>query len=466
MPTSRVLVPALFALASVAAAADLPENLSSSANGNLPPGYLPTSPGGSETSPGSRLGINGSRTVMVRGLVDLDALSQNNYNDGNDDLSDHRGYGLIRAELGIKVKMDEKVSAAITVAFYDEAGKTTGEIDPSRTTKGGTVMDDAYIEMKEFLGFEQLGVLAGRQPFAWNLREQHGAFLYDSRANDPAVTSWDGVRLGYAGLLAPGIDVAGYAYRQPDDATLFGAAIDWKPGGAGDNRWFFTGSANLERNVTLRTLPKNGDGTFQTGDELITYYAGGEVDFSTLDLFGEFAMQQGDQGNGTTFGGWGASGGGNLHFQLPQELILGVQYDYLTGDQDQTDKKNNAFINNWEAVSDTLIVEHEKYGELSRYAQGNLEALKLKAGIAFDESNSFRVNGIYGFYRMNESLGSGTSFGQEADLILTWQYTYNATFNLFGAGFMPGDGFKDVAPGQPASTDLIYLVGLNLGVVF
>jgi len=31
---------------------------------------------------------------------------------------------------------------------------------------------------------------------------------------------------------------------------------------------------------------------------------------------------------------------------------------------------------------------------------------------------------------------------------------------------MPGDGFKDVAPGQPASTDLIYLVGLNLGVVF
>jgi len=80
MPTSRVLVPALFALASVAGAADQPENLSAGPNGSLPSGYLPTSPGGSETNPGARLGINGSRTVMVRGLVDLDALSQNNYN--------------------------------------------------------------------------------------------------------------------------------------------------------------------------------------------------------------------------------------------------------------------------------------------------------------------------------------------------------------------------------------------------
>ncbi len=429
--------------------------------------FIPQNGGGRETAPGNRLAIGGSRQVLIRGLVDLDGLTKGNYLDGNSNLSDHRGYGLIRAELGAKVKMDEKVSATVTVAYYDEAGNSVpaaSATSTARADRSRAVIDDAFVELKEFLGFEQLGILAGRQPMTWNLRKGHGAFLYDSRADDPEVTSWDGVRVGYAGF--EGIDISPYAFRLPDNSSLFGGAIDWRPAGAGDNRTFITASANLERNVVLRATPANG-GVQGLGERLITYHVGSEFELGEVDLFGEFAIQKGTERGGVQFAGWGGSAG--FDWKMYQQFGIGAQVDYLTGDNDPTDGKNRAFINNWESTSDTLIVESEKYGELSRYLQGNLQALKLKAGFAFDEQNKVRLNAIYGFYRMTKPVGTvgSKSFGQELDLGLTWQYTYNATFNLRSGLFKPGQGFTAVAPAVPnASTDLAYLLDVNLTVVF
>ena len=58
---------------------------------------VPAQPAPQESQPGGRLGLNGQRQVVIRGLVDLDALIQGNYLSGNDHIGDHRGYGLIRA---------------------------------------------------------------------------------------------------------------------------------------------------------------------------------------------------------------------------------------------------------------------------------------------------------------------------------------------------------------------------------
>jgi hypothetical protein len=444
--------------------------------GPSPSGGTASGTGLPELSPGARYATNAPRQVVVRGLIDLDALIQGNYLDGNNDVSDHRGYGLLRAELGTKVKLDERVATVITIAYYNEAGTTpatptsaattTTPTPTVRTDRGPVVFDDAYVELKEFLGFQELGVDAGRMPFCWSLKDNaKDAFLYDSRANDPAVTSWDGARATYN---FDTIDITPYAFRLPDLSSLFGAGLDWKPPRSGSTRTFITGSINLERNVVLR--PTAATPTERIGRRLITYYAGAEFELGEFDISGEYAAQRGQESGSTRFYGWGADAAIEWRTPLPsgQQFALGIKGDYLSGDSDPTDDRDYAFINNWEGVTDTYIVESEKYGELSRYVQGNLEDIKGTAGIAFDDHNRIRLSATYGYYRMpSPTPGVSRNFGQEGDLTLTWQYTYNATFSLFGGAFKPFAGFDSVAPGPgPTSTDPVYLMGLNLKVLF
>ena len=139
----------------------------------------------------------------------------------------------------------------------------------------------------------------------------------------------------------------------------------------------------------------------------------------------------------------------------------------LTPPIDPTDDSNDAFINNWEGVSDTYIVEHEKYGELSRLLSGNLQAYKGKFEIALDDKKRVRVKSVYAFYKTSESInGQGKDFGQEADLHLQWDYTRNATITLLAGMFKPGDAYIEASQSTTPSDDLIYLFGANLLVKF
>jgi hypothetical protein len=448
-----LLVPALALIAGVSLpAAEIPA-----------PEIVGTGSGVVDMSPGRIQG--GGRSVFIQGLINLDAVQQGNYTDGNDDRSDHRSEGWYRTELGTRIKMDDRVEVQVTVAGQGVMGNSRatsdGSIygnsttnDPANGDSGNVVIDDAFIRLNDFLNYRELGVVAGRMMVSWNLRKDHSAFLYDSQANYPTVTSWDGLRATYN---LDTVNISPYVYRLPDNSQLYGAALDWEPAKYGDDRLFFTLSANLERNVTLGST---------TGDSLQTYYVGADADLDSFELFGEFALQKGNETDDIKFKGWAFSGGIDWH---ADNFVLGLQVDYLTGDEDPSDNENNAFINNWEAVSDTYIVENEKYGELSRLLTGNLKAYKGKAEIALDDKKFVRVKSVFAVYQTQESLGASGSkdFGQEVDLQLAWDYTRNATITLFGAIFKPDDGYEAVSPaGSDAKDDPIYLMGANLNVRF
>ena len=431
------------------------------------PAILGAGGGATEITPGKLQG--GGRQVYIQGLIDLDALQQGNYTDGNSDLSDHRSEGWYRAELGTRIAIDSRVEVQVTIAgqgvmgngratenglIYNNPSTTTNA--PSNGLSGNAVIDDAFVKLKDFLGYRELAIDAGRQPVAWNMRRDHGAFLYDSRANYQTITSWDGLRAAYN---LDTINFTPYLFRMPDDSQLYGITVDWEPAKSGDDRLFFTGSANLERRVLLR------DGT--KGDSLQTYYVGADADFTDFELFGEFAMQAGDQNDSTKFEGYAFSGGVDYHLD---QFVLGMQYDHITGDDNASDGKNRAFINNWEAVSDTSIVESEKYGELSRLMQGNLIGLKGKLEIALDAKKRVRVKSVYAYYKTDKAPVGGTGsrkFGQELDLNIAWDFTKDSTITLLGGIFKPDGAYKTVSPANPtASDDFIYLMGVNLLVKF
>ena len=455
MHRQLLLVPALALLAGAATAADAPG-----------PNVIGTGTNVMEVGPGKMQG--GARSVFIQGLIDLDALQQGNYKDGNGDLSDHRSEGWYRAELGTRIAVDERVEVQVTIAGQGVMGNSRATSDgsiysasapvsngPENGQSGNAVIDDAFVKLKDFLNYRELTVNAGRMPVSWNLRKDHAGFLYDSRADYGTVTSWDGVRASYN---LDTVNLTPYVFRLPDNSQLYGITLDWEPAKSGDDRLFFTGSANLERNVLMK------DGT--TGDSLQTYYVGGDADLGSFELFGEFAMQGGKQTDDVKFKGFAFSGGIDWH---ADQVILGFQADYFTGDDNPTDDENKAFINNWEGVSDTYIVENEKYGELSRLLPGNLQAFKGKIEVALDAKKRVRIKSVYGYYKTTVAVpGAGSkNFGQEADLHLAWDYTRNATITLLGGVFKPDDGYKAVSPaGINASDDLIYLLGVNLLVKF
>jgi hypothetical protein len=427
------------------------------------PGVIGTGTSVVELGPGKIQG--GGRSVFIQGLVDLDYVNMGNYSDGNDDFGDHRSEGWYRAELGTRISVDERVEVQVTLAGQGVMGDSRPTSDgslypggagngPVNGDSGNAVLDDAFIKLKDFLNYRELAVDAGRMPVSWNLRKDHAAFLFDSRANYPTVTSWDGLRASYN---LDTIDITPYVYRLPDDSQLYGIALDWEPAKSGDDRLFFTVSANLERGVAV-------DGVPDAGDSLETYYVGGDADLGSFELFGEFAMQRGDQDDDVDFNGFAFSAGVDWH---ADRIVLGFQTDYYTGDDNPADGDNDAFINNWEGVSDTYIVENEKYGELSRLISGNLQAYKGKLEIALDDKKRVRVKSIYAYYKTTETIAGagGKNFGQEADLHLQWDYTRNATITLLTGLFKPDDAYLAVG-GVNANDDLIFLFGGNLLVKF
>lgn len=413
-------------------------------------------------------GVGGTgRQVTVQGLIDLDYLSGDNATDLDGDRADHINTGIIRAELGMKLELGERIAVVTTLAYDSFTGHGTwtrrGYSDPENPDQGDAqvVLDDAYIVLKEFLDQPQIGLTAGRFPESWNLRRDRPAFLYDSRADDPDVTSWDGAHLRW---MPESLIVHAYAYDLPDESSMFGAALDWQPQEASARGLFVTLSANLERNARTGTVFAPGP---RTGS-MYTYYGGLEMRFdSGIDLWVEGALQNGELEDDRELGGWGVSGGIEVRLSTVNQMLFGVQVDHLSGDDDPTDGKYRALVNNWEGISDTLIVEDEKYGEMSAYVAGGIQALKGRAEIALDRLNRFRVEAVVGHYRATEPLGGEREIGNEFDLGLRWQFTSytDATLSLRGGILLPGEALQN-AVGSGDNDDMVHLFVANLLVAF
>jgi hypothetical protein len=423
----------------------------------------------------------GGRSVYLKGLLNLDVLTLHNYTDGNDHavVSDQRNDAWMRVELGAQSKFNERVEVNLTLAYngQDATGAPTNPLPPANQPpngqSGNVVVNEAYVKLKDFLNDPGLGLIAGRQPIRWYLNtDQPSAFLYDSAANNPVITGWDGLRIDYHFLDTITLTPTVFRLPPPYDplstrwSTLYSAVVSWKP--ANQDSLYFLASANQEHNPVLR--PAVLGGVAPIGERLETYYIGMDANFDELELFGEYATQRGHQGQGTDFGGYGLSG--KLLWKPDTNVSLCLQGDMLSGDADPAPHQvNHAFINTWESVQDTYIVENEKYGELSRLLDGNLIAGKAKLTYYLDPAKLVRLQLVYGNYRIKEVLpGASNSFGQEFDLTFSWNYTSDVTISLLGGMFKPGEGYRQAAdtfdPATVHGTDAIFLGGINLTMIW
>ncbi len=410
---------------------------------------------------------------VLTGELLIEGISQNNYLDGDSDAHDRLEQMWIRCGLGTQIKFEDSVALSIGFVYQGIAG------DDEDDARSRVALNEAYIDLRQFLRPE-LHLRIGRQPVSWNLRPGRGGFLYDSRADNPEVNRWDGVRaywevdnftlspFGFIIEESSGHD-GNTSGKLGDRTSIYGIAGDWQPDRLGDDRLFFTGMLSIARNVPLAaTRDVDGANLPEYGRELHSYSLGVEMRFDHgIDLFAETVFQSGDVDSDTKFKGLGLSVG--MQWQLEQAAmqdnspVLTLQYDHLSGHR-VGDRNLGAFVAPWEGVSDTLIVEHERYGELSGYMLGNLDAFKLTFEQSFGDPGSrrgFTTKAVAALYRLNRSLGGSRDFGQEYDLTLTWHYNEFTSFGLFGGIFLPGDAFREVAPRNDPGKDMISIFGLN-----
>ncbi|MFW5846203.1 MAG: hypothetical protein ACOCXJ_08245, partial [Planctomycetota bacterium] len=380
-----------------------------------------------------------SNQHYLQGSLLIDALRQNRYRPGAAD-PDVSGM-WIRAEYGAKIELDDKLELTMTVAYDAEAGDSTEDEGLVAGADGGeVVMDDAWAVFKRFL-HPTLDFEVGRMPVAWNLRQDHGAFLYDSRADSPDVTSWDGVRASFDienWTFRPfyywfdlinerrGVDPGDSRGRHEDDNYLYGIVVDWQPDSAVDNEIFITAAYTVANNVRFGAIDDP-----LVGDRITTWSLGTEWKMASgWEIYGEYAQQDGNLDDGREVDARGYYGGATWRVPVGGRLdraAINLQYDHLDGDDGGSDF--GAFINPYEAVSDTLIVEHERYGELSRLLTGNLDAYKTRLEWVFVPRSNFRVQATGAQYNIPDPApGNDDDFGLELDLEMSWDYNYYTTF--------------------------------------
>ena len=401
----------------------------------------------------------------LQGSVLVEWNNQDNYT-GDD--SAHDQFWL-RAELGTKIELEDHIELNIVFAYDAEWGDDTQNGNPG-DNDGEVVLDEGNILFKRFLRPE-LDVRFGRQSVNWNLRSGFGAFLYDSRANNPDVTAWDGMVAHYDldnVILRPylynldennesrGIEAPTGDDRR--DNIIYGIIIDYEPAHESDNNIFFTANFSYEKNVYV-------DGS-TTGDNLFTSYLGTEWNFTNnWDLYAEIAIQDGELDGTQDFDGDAFSIGVNTYFsvssELPDNAMFGVQYDNFSGNDSSADF--TGFVAPHEGVSDMMIVEHERYGELSEQLVGNLNAVKARFEWTLDKSERTVLSFLAASYEMNETTGGvDEEFGIEYDLSIDWEYSNYTNIKIFGAVFEPGDGYEDLF----GNDDSISLWGMSIETLF
>ncbi|NRA38000.1 MAG: alginate export family protein [Planctomycetes bacterium] len=403
-----------------------------------------------------------SSDQYLQGSVLFEWILQDNYA-ANDQKHDQF---WLRAELGTKIELEDHMELNIVFAYDGEFGDHSDVTDGNGSNDGEVVLDEGSILFKQFLRPE-LDVRFGRQPVNWNLRAGFGAFLYDSRANKPDVLSWDGIVANYD---VDNVILRPYMYQLEEDNEesgttapigteddrndnmLYGIVIDYEPQHEGDNNIFVSMNFSWEKNVVVDT------GII--GNNLATYYIGTEWNMpSGLDFYGEYAKQEGDLDSVTDFDAYGYSVGFNL--QMSEQTLFGLQFDTLSGED--SGASYTGFVAPHEGVSDLLIFEHERYGELSEQFVGNMEAIKVRFEWAMTADERVMLKFVAGGLELNRTTaGNDSKLGEEYDLMIDWEYDSRTTLKFFGGYFDPDKGYEDIV----GNSNKVQMYGASIEVLF
>jgi len=353
--------------------------------------------------------------------------------------------------------------------LIDDLGSPAIAVGPINMPRRMLEVDQAYVHIDEF-GYEELSLRLGVQDIVYDMLENGNPFFLAIGESEDAFTN---------NFQVPGngwLELNGPALASSVEAGGIKATYSKK-----GKRLEFKGDMIIATTVETRQVDQDRDlfalvGTISVPNakdykaKIIMTLAGMSQNPSSriwtlgfgshvkatksMDIFAEAYGQAGtywnnynpvtDPANISTqakdilqqgFGGYGG-------FKYTAEKsgwkpYFGLEWWWLSGDPDRTDRKQQNFIS-YEDVDDTIILEENNYGyDLDT----NYSAIKLRTG--FKPGRDWEFNMLYGNFRTGRKVKANSALGykgyekigDELDLQVKWDYTEDITFRA-GAGFL------------------------------
>lgn len=387
---------------------------------------------------------------------------------GSSNYKDSEDFVLSQVRLRFDADLTENVSAV--VQLINE--RLWGSEDEQNTGSDSNVdLDLAYVVMKNMV-YDPLTVTIGRQ----NLRFGRGLIIGDPDTDNVADAdsglngvaddlslrkSFDAVRatLDYDPLV---LDII-YAKVQEndtnvdDDQNLYGINAAYKLSDKTNlEGYFFVKDKDNVANDGAGNISGNGIG--MNNDRVYTVGVRGDtIAINNLTLYGEYAYQFGKDyataGSPLSRDAFAAQVGAVYAFQDRRNSKVGLEYTYLSGDNDNSDSDQDA----WDPM-----FEDQRVGEIANllFDNTNLQYVKLSGSTDLREDITAGLDVYY--LRLAHSIASGTSLtttsdvvsdytvkateseiGWEIDPSLTYDYTEDVQLGLVAGIFLPGDLFAD-----------------------
>jgi hypothetical protein len=373
------------------------------------------------------------------------------------------------------VELTDKISAVV-------------EIGKKRTADGGgidefggassedVVLRTAYLKIQE-LFTAGLSAQLGQVTWTFDVRGKGSSFAFDPRYSQTITRNSATTEDTFAIWATKGNDA--------NQLEPVGAWLSWNKdaltidlvmlpviseGGnpSGDESMYAVDAwYNLESSVgkgsrigviaAIHGLDGTGVGT-QSPTQMITVGAGVNLVFpSGFELYGEIYKQAGKigedaGGDNITAKGFAGQAGFDIHFQGENNIWIGFNLTYVSGDDDDdaSDRDANAFMS-YENVNDLLILENQYFGiDLDT----NYTAFKIKGGFSYGK---WDIMAIVGIVRASEEISDGAGdhedvIGNELDVNV--RYNLNKQVALTGnIGFLAGSDLLEGVMGSSGDAE-------------
>ena len=376
--------------------------------------------------------------VKVSGDITARGFFRSDY-DLDDAADDNQQFMTLTTRVRVDADLTDNVAATVRLLNERDWG--------SAIENSEMKLDLAYITLKEML-YEPLTLKIGRQELAFGNKliigdSDGNGGLYSSiaAADYSAWKAFDAIRatLDYDPLV---VDIV-YAKAEEgeveyqDDLDLYGINLNYT-------------FADYDADADLYFFARHDSPLAQPDDCYVIGVRGALCPVENLDIEAELAYQFGEvgtagSGSQTERDALAVQLSGAYLFDTTYEPKLGIGYTLLTGDD-----SSSSDLEAWDPMfEDQVLGEIANAGVAGYDANTNINALSLSLGLSPSETVGVKLD-YYHFWLDEKGSLSDDEFGDEVDLLITYDYTEDVQFSLLGAMFMPGKGLKDMGMEEDA----------------
>ena len=386
--------------------------------------------------------------VKVSGDITARGIIRENY-DLSNTANDNQQFLMTTTRVQVDADLSDNVSTCVRLLNerdWDREDNATTDID----------LDIASITLKEML-YEPLTLTIGRQEIAFG-----NALVIGARGDwDGGLTADDYSARNAFDAIRATLDLDPWTvdaiYAKIDETGTRAPGLDTDLYGINASYQFADYNAEAE----VYGFAKHDSSTLKPDEVNVLGIRGSAEPIENLTLMGEVAFQFGEVGGVTKRDreAMAVQVIGEYAFDYTYDPTLGLEYTYLSGEE----AGNAGDFEEWDPMYEDQVIGEICDNATAFGVNTNIHELCLRLGANPTEALGVSLD-YYHFWLDEKPVASATrkaddDWGDELDILLTYDYTEDVQFSLLGAAFWPGKTF--VSGNDKTATEVVGTVSVS-----